>query len=229
MRGSAHRRRGDAMSESGGARRAGQSPKPSPTLTLSRCVLPRTHTTCAASTAARSPLSASGSARRPDCCAGWVGCPRSERERETEREKGVRVLRVYPGPRRALPCVGEVARREGAPRDRGRETQKTQPASSSLPLLLLAQDPTPNTCVTVCGTSGEDACLDACARAVCGNMHQVRGGRESRGELRRSARERELSPAVPARAVMRKGCSTSSHALIPFLFSFRSPPGMTPA
>jgi hypothetical protein len=98
-----------------------------------------------------------------------------KRERNGKREGRTCPGRVYPGPRRALPCVGEVARREDAPRDRGRETQKTQPASSSLPLLLLAQDPTPNTCVTVCGTSGEDACLDACARAVCGNMHQVRG------------------------------------------------------
>lgn len=45
----------------------------------------------------------------------------------------------------------------------------------------LSKDPTPNTCVTVCGTSGEDACVDACQRAVCANMHQVsrRRGRGS--------------------------------------------------
>ncbi|KAK9866692.1 hypothetical protein WJX84_004268 [Apatococcus fuscideae] len=37
----------------------------------------------------------------------------------------------------------------------------------------LSKDPTPNTCVTVCGTSTHDACVDACQRAVCANMHQV--------------------------------------------------------
>lgn len=37
----------------------------------------------------------------------------------------------------------------------------------------LSKDPTPNTCVTVCGISATDACEDACQRAVCGNMHQV--------------------------------------------------------
>eukprot|EP00884_Botryococcus_braunii_P014645 jgi/Botrbrau1/23181/Bobra.0041s0031.1 len=37
----------------------------------------------------------------------------------------------------------------------------------------LAKDPTPNTCVTVCGTSGTDSCTEACQRAVCMNMHQV--------------------------------------------------------
>ena len=35
------------------------------------------------------------------------------------------------------------------------------------------QDATPNTCVTVCGTSQEDACTDACQRAVCTTVHQV--------------------------------------------------------
>lgn len=37
----------------------------------------------------------------------------------------------------------------------------------------LAKDATPNTCVTVCGTSSVDACTDACQRAVCTTMHQV--------------------------------------------------------
>ncbi|PSC76408.1 hypothetical protein C2E20_0054 [Micractinium conductrix] len=37
----------------------------------------------------------------------------------------------------------------------------------------LAKDATPNTCVTVCGTSQEDACTDACQRAVCTTVHQV--------------------------------------------------------
>ncbi|OMO57606.1 hypothetical protein COLO4_35234 [Corchorus olitorius] len=32
---------------------------------------------------------------------------------------------------------------------------------------------TTDTCVTVCGVSGVDACADACARAVCANQHQV--------------------------------------------------------
>ncbi|CAD7697487.1 unnamed protein product [Ostreobium quekettii] len=37
----------------------------------------------------------------------------------------------------------------------------------------LSKDPTPGTCVTVCGVSDADACTDACQRAVCINMHQV--------------------------------------------------------
>jgi hypothetical protein len=37
----------------------------------------------------------------------------------------------------------------------------------------LAKDPTPGTCVTVCGTSDLDACQEACERAVCSNSHQV--------------------------------------------------------
>jgi len=35
------------------------------------------------------------------------------------------------------------------------------------------QDPTPNTCVTVCGTSGIDACTEACQRSVCSIPHSV--------------------------------------------------------
>ncbi|KAK9795212.1 hypothetical protein WJX73_001275 [Symbiochloris irregularis] len=37
----------------------------------------------------------------------------------------------------------------------------------------LSKDPTPNTCVTVCGTSATDACTEACQRAVCTSLHQV--------------------------------------------------------
>ncbi|RMZ55647.1 hypothetical protein APUTEX25_000230 [Auxenochlorella protothecoides] len=37
----------------------------------------------------------------------------------------------------------------------------------------LAKDATPNTCVTVCGTSSQDACASACTRSVCTNLHQV--------------------------------------------------------
>eukprot|EP00242_Pyramimonas_sp_CCMP2087_P016820 CAMPEP_0198210894 /NCGR_PEP_ID=MMETSP1445-20131203/22506_1 /TAXON_ID=36898 /ORGANISM="Pyramimonas sp., Strain CCMP2087" /LENGTH=100 /DNA_ID=CAMNT_0043885059 /DNA_START=173 /DNA_END=472 /DNA_ORIENTATION=- len=37
----------------------------------------------------------------------------------------------------------------------------------------LAKEPTPNTCVTVCGTNAMDACTEACQRAVCVNLHQV--------------------------------------------------------
>jgi len=37
----------------------------------------------------------------------------------------------------------------------------------------LAKDPTPNTCVTVCGLSASDACVDACQRSVCSQVHQV--------------------------------------------------------
>lgn len=37
----------------------------------------------------------------------------------------------------------------------------------------LAKDPTPNNCVTVCGVSSNDACVEACQRAVCSEMHQV--------------------------------------------------------
>lgn len=37
----------------------------------------------------------------------------------------------------------------------------------------LAKDATPDTCVTVCGTSTVDACTDACQRAVCATVHQV--------------------------------------------------------
>ncbi|KAH0694172.1 hypothetical protein KY285_021269 [Solanum tuberosum] len=36
-----------------------------------------------------------------------------------------------------------------------------------------SKDPTPYTCVTVCGVSELDACADACARTVCVNQHQV--------------------------------------------------------
>lgn len=36
-----------------------------------------------------------------------------------------------------------------------------------------SKDPTPDTCVTVCGVSHLDACADACARTVCVNQHQV--------------------------------------------------------
>lgn len=36
-----------------------------------------------------------------------------------------------------------------------------------------SKDPTPDTCVTVCGTSVEDACTDACRRTVCVNPHHV--------------------------------------------------------
>ncbi|KAK1325461.1 Uncharacterized protein QJS10_CPA01g02908 [Acorus calamus] len=36
-----------------------------------------------------------------------------------------------------------------------------------------SKDPTPETCVTVCGVSEIDACADACARTVCVNQHQV--------------------------------------------------------
>ncbi|KMZ67712.1 hypothetical protein ZOSMA_25G01010 [Zostera marina] len=36
-----------------------------------------------------------------------------------------------------------------------------------------SKDPTPNSCVTVCGVSELDACAEACARTVCVNQHQV--------------------------------------------------------
>uniref|UniRef100_A0A7N0UL51 Uncharacterized protein n=1 Tax=Kalanchoe fedtschenkoi TaxID=63787 RepID=A0A7N0UL51_KALFE len=36
-----------------------------------------------------------------------------------------------------------------------------------------SEDPTPDSCVTVCGVSDLDACTDACARTVCVNQHQV--------------------------------------------------------
>ena len=36
-----------------------------------------------------------------------------------------------------------------------------------------AQEPTPGSCVTVCGVSATDACTDACGRSVCTNVHQV--------------------------------------------------------
>lgn len=38
---------------------------------------------------------------------------------------------------------------------------------------VFSKDPTPDTCVTVCGVSELDACADACARTVCVNQHQV--------------------------------------------------------
>ncbi|KAK3033773.1 hypothetical protein RJ639_034215 [Escallonia herrerae] len=38
---------------------------------------------------------------------------------------------------------------------------------------VFSKDPTPDTCVTVCGVSELDACVDACARTVCINQHQV--------------------------------------------------------
>eukprot|EP00245_Coleochaete_scutata_P018537 TRINITY_DN9714_c0_g1_i1.p2 TRINITY_DN9714_c0_g1~~TRINITY_DN9714_c0_g1_i1.p2 ORF type:complete len:120 (-),score=14.46 TRINITY_DN9714_c0_g1_i1:328-687(-) len=36
-----------------------------------------------------------------------------------------------------------------------------------------SKDPTPNTCVTVCGVSEVDACTEACRRSVCVNPHHV--------------------------------------------------------
>ncbi|ERM98452.1 hypothetical protein AMTRI_Chr07g28520 [Amborella trichopoda] len=36
-----------------------------------------------------------------------------------------------------------------------------------------SKDPTPDTCVTVCGVSELDACAEACARTVCVNQHHV--------------------------------------------------------
>lgn len=36
-----------------------------------------------------------------------------------------------------------------------------------------SKDPTPDTCVTVCGVSEVDACGEACALSVCANAHHV--------------------------------------------------------
>ncbi|CAN6443302.1 Uncharacterized protein EJ110_NYTH08302 [Nymphaea thermarum] len=36
-----------------------------------------------------------------------------------------------------------------------------------------SKEPTPDTCVTVCGVSQIDACADACARTVCVLPHHV--------------------------------------------------------
>lgn len=36
-----------------------------------------------------------------------------------------------------------------------------------------SKDPTPDTCVTVCGVSEVDACTDACAASVCANQHHL--------------------------------------------------------
>ncbi len=36
-----------------------------------------------------------------------------------------------------------------------------------------SKDPTPDTCVTVCGVSEVDACGEACALCVCANAHHV--------------------------------------------------------
>lgn len=36
-----------------------------------------------------------------------------------------------------------------------------------------SKDPTPNTCVTVCGVSEVDACTEACRMSVCVNQHHV--------------------------------------------------------
>lgn len=37
----------------------------------------------------------------------------------------------------------------------------------------LSRDATPSSCVTVCGPAREDACAEACQRAVCASLHQV--------------------------------------------------------
>ena len=37
----------------------------------------------------------------------------------------------------------------------------------------LSRDATPSSCVTVCGPGQEDACAEACQRAVCASLHQV--------------------------------------------------------
>lgn len=36
-----------------------------------------------------------------------------------------------------------------------------------------SKDPTPDSCVTVCGLSAMDACTDACSRVVCVTPHHV--------------------------------------------------------
>jgi hypothetical protein len=48
-----------------------------------------------------------------------------------------------------------------------------QPCEHGMVCVSHLQDATPNTCVTVCGTSSVDACTDACQRAVCTTVHQV--------------------------------------------------------
>ena len=37
----------------------------------------------------------------------------------------------------------------------------------------LSRDAAPQSCVTVCGPAREDACAEACQRAVCASPHQV--------------------------------------------------------
>ena len=37
----------------------------------------------------------------------------------------------------------------------------------------LSRDATPSSCITVCGPVQEDACAEACQRAVCASLHQV--------------------------------------------------------
>ena len=37
----------------------------------------------------------------------------------------------------------------------------------------LSKDPTPQSCVTVCGVNRNDSCTESCQRVVCMNMHQV--------------------------------------------------------
>ncbi|GBF93207.1 hypothetical protein Rsub_05939 [Raphidocelis subcapitata] len=43
----------------------------------------------------------------------------------------------------------------------------------------LAKDPTPHSCITVCGVSAHDACVEACQRSVCSIPHQVPAWNES--------------------------------------------------
>eukprot|EP00873_Tetraselmis_striata_P043394 jgi/Tetstr1/463658/TSEL_008519.t1 len=69
---------------------------------------------------------------------------------------------------------------EGGPEDEGAGSSSgfvCERVCTSAKLLQrmggLAKDPTPNTCVTVCGVSSNDACVEACQRVVCAEMHQV--------------------------------------------------------
>lgn len=72
-------------------------------------------------------------------------------------------------------CTSEALLRRLGSLAKARSRAQSPSASRAhvLCAAFLAQDPTPNTCVTVCGLSAVEACTEACQRAVCSGTHSV--------------------------------------------------------
>ena len=116
------------------------------------------------------------------------------RERERERERGTRrggmgvpspwaVAAAVVAPVVLLRGVTSKGKKSNSVSKKSREDDGADPsfvcervcASDRLLRRLggLAKDPTPQSCVTICGVSRIDSCTESCQRVVCMNMHQV--------------------------------------------------------